>query len=258
MSDEVKSIEKEAHRLLDEQNYAEANQLFHQAANAYRKSDKHHEAALNLASAASCWALKSGENLFFNAAKDYEKAAVESELSGNFEYTSILYKQAAVCHERDKDYSEFSECFYLSKEFYRKYLFQTLFAPSQNPPQRIPPKRKKFDDQLKKFSSWLTLSFSSYLWGHGERAHRTVLFGVSVILICSFLYTQGNLVNGEGTYQPNLFEAIYFSAITFTTVGYGDLTPVGFSRWVAMAEAFGGLFIVPVFITGLCRKYLRF
>jgi hypothetical protein len=45
--------------------------------------------------------------------------------------------------------------------------------------------------------------------------------------------------------------------VTFTTVGYGDIIAVGFNKAVAMLEAFCGIFIMPLFIIGLSRKYLR-
>ena len=46
-------------------------------------------------------------------------------------------------------------------------------------------------------------------------------------------------------------------SLTFSTVGYGDITPVGLTRLVAMLEVLSAIFIVPLFIVGLSRKYLR-
>jgi hypothetical protein len=116
MDQETKSIEKEAHRLLEEHKYQDAAELFYRVANAYKRVEKHHETAMCLASAASCWTMKAGEQTFYHAARDYEKAAQEAEKSGDLEYTALLYKHAAVCHEKDKEYLQFSECYYQSKE----------------------------------------------------------------------------------------------------------------------------------------------
>lgn len=46
----------------------------------------------------------------------------------------------------------------------------------------------------------------------------------------------------------NFFECLYFSVITFTTVGYGDLTPIGWGRLVAGVEVIGGLFFTAILI----------
>lgn len=47
---------------------------------------------------------------------------------------------------------------------------------------------------------------------------------------------------GKGV--PHLFDAIYFSAATFTTVGYGDLAPVGPIRFLAGTEALAGFVLI--------------
>jgi hypothetical protein len=47
------------------------------------------------------------------------------------------------------------------------------------------------------------------------------------------------------------WDALYFSIITWTTTGYGDLAPVGASRWIAGGEAllgvlYNGLFLAVI------------
>ena len=43
------------------------------------------------------------------------------------------------------------------------------------------------------------------------------------------------------------FNAFYFSFITLSTVGYGDITPVSrIARWLAATEAIAGLLYVTV------------
>ena len=51
--------------------------------------------------------------------------------------------------------------------------------------------------------------------------------------------------------------ALYFSAITFTTVGYGDWHPVGWARLFAAAEALSGITIMSAFTVILVRKIIR-
>jgi hypothetical protein len=55
-----------------------------------------------------------------------------------------------------------------------------------------------------------------------------------------------------------LCESLYFSVVTFTTLGYGDFSPGNdFSRLVAGIEALGGLFFTSLFLVTLVRKYGR-
>ena len=51
--------------------------------------------------------------------------------------------------------------------------------------------------------------------------------------------------------------ALYFSVVTFTTLGYGDFTPVGWSRPFAAVEAFNGAFMIALFILGFVKKMTR-
>jgi len=183
----------------------------------------------------------------------FSATAQEAEKTGDAEYTSLLYKHAAVCYEKDKEYAEFAECYFRSKEFLRRAFGRSLWHTVQSGNLREWFSREFFP----KFINWLGLSFNSILWGHGEKPHRTLIFGISFVLLCAFLYAQGYLYDHGERIRPSFAQALYFSVVTFTTVGYGDVTPDGFSRFIAVWEAYSGLFIVSIFITGLCRKYLR-
>jgi hypothetical protein len=47
-----------------------------------------------------------------------------------------------------------------------------------------------------------------------------------------------------GAAAPNLLDAVYFSAVTFTTVGYGDLAPSGPIRFLAGTESLAGFVLL--------------
>ncbi|MFZ5552201.1 MAG: potassium channel family protein [Bacteroidota bacterium] len=51
--------------------------------------------------------------------------------------------------------------------------------------------------------------------------------------------------------------SLYYSAITFFTIGYGDYFPYGFIRWVACVEGFCGVFMMSYFVVAFVRKMLR-
>jgi hypothetical protein len=59
-----------------------------------------------------------------------------------------------------------------------------------------------------------------------------------------------------GAQSMNGFTGFYFSFITLSTVGYGDITPVSrFARWLAAMEAMTGLLYVAVLIARLVSVY---
>ena len=52
------------------------------------------------------------------------------------------------------------------------------------------------------------------------------------------------------------FNAFYFSFITLSTVGYGDITPLSrIARWLAATEAMTGLLYMTVLIARLVSLY---
>jgi tetratricopeptide (TPR) repeat protein len=250
-------LEKQANSLYLEKKYIEAFESFERAAANYKRGGNHKQAALCFASAASCWSIQCGEKRFYNAAIAYEQAARQAQVSGDLEYASLLYKYAAINYERDGEFIKLSECAYCSRECLRKFLTYRLFNPNRIHPIVKTKEGRGLGAILKRLFLWFLLSFSFLIWGHGEKPSRVFYCGVVIVLLSAILYSLTYLVKETAVFRPNFFEAFYFSVITFTTVGYGDLTPIGFSRLIASLESFCGIFIIPIFIISLARKYLR-
>ena len=253
MDDEPKLLEREAYDFLGQDKLEESYALFKKAAQEYRKAGNSKQAAICYASAASCWCKKSGERTFYNAALSYEKAAIEALKSGDFEYASVLFKHAAINHERDGDFLDFSACFYKSKEAYRKFVILCLLGSKDVKNTAY----KSITSFFKKILSAVLLTLSWLVWGHGEKPLRTFFAGISIIVVAAVFYTFGSLNQSGALFRPDFYQGFYFSVVTFTTVGYGDYTPIGLSKIVAIVEAICGLFILPISVIGLSRKYLR-
>ncbi len=73
------------------------------------------------------------------------------------------------------------------------------------------------------------------------------LMGVSVL-------TEGEARVG-GSFFHLLEDAMYFSAVTILSVGYGDITPLGIGRWIAMIEAFFGYLLPAAFVVSTVIHY---
>jgi len=257
MNTDPKALEKEAYDLLAQEKFKAAFKAFNEAGYLYRKQRNHKQSALCFASAASCWSKKAGEKVFYNSALSYEEAAKEAEKAMDFEYASLLYKYAAINYERDMEFFNFSDCFYRSKEIFRKFLTYVLFKPKKIRHIEKSRQVRGVRGFIRHVFLWLLLTLSWAVWGYGERPSRTFFSGISVVCLFALLYTFLGLSKGGIVYRPDFLEALYFSITTFTTVGYGDITPVGLSKAVVMVESFCGIFVIPLFVIGLSRKYLR-
>lgn len=257
MDTDPRALERQAYDLLSQEKFEDAFKLFSEAARLYRNRKNHKQSALCFASAASCWSIKSGEKTFYNAALSYEKAAREAKQSADFEYASLLYKYAAINYERDMEFLNFSDCFYRSKESFRKLLTYLLFNPKKIHHVVKGKEKRGLKGFVRHVFLWFILTFSWIVWGHGERPSRTFYSGILVIFLFAIFYTLGDLFKNGIICKPGFLEALYFSVITFSTVGYGDITPVGLSKLIVMIESLCGIFVIPLFVIGLSRKYLR-
>lgn len=97
------------------------------------------------------------------------------------------------------------------------------------------------------------------------RPWRLVIFAVLIIGGCTVFYASYGAVAPSALCQEQLSahdtewgEAIHFSVVTFTTLGYGDLQPKpeGWFKFVADAEAVAGVLTMALFIVLMTRKYL--
>ncbi|WP_243184421.1 potassium channel family protein [Clostridium beijerinckii] len=49
---------------------------------------------------------------------------------------------------------------------------------------------------------------------------------------------------------------LYFTIITFTTVGYGDIIPLSWMKMVVGLESFLGVFFTSSFVVSLSRRFM--
>ncbi|MBL4940223.1 MAG: pentapeptide repeat-containing protein [Colwellia sp.] len=123
--------------------------------------------------------------------------------------------------------------------------------------------------QLPRYSTKRLLSKLVDLFcGYGEAPLRIIGLSLCIIIICAILYSftglsyQGDMisVSTPQDFSENLsafLSSLYFSVVTFTTLGYGDITPVGVSRTIAAIEAFTGSFTIALFVVVFVKKMTR-
>lgn len=87
--------------------------------------------------------------------------------------------------------------------------------------------------------------------------YRSLALLALAVVLCAAGYfflaagSANGLGNGAG---KSVGEALYFSVVTFTTLGYGDLAPIGWGRAVAGTEALAGLFLAALLVGKLASE----
>ncbi len=103
--------------------------------------------------------------------------------------------------------------------------------------------------------------FGKLLFGYGERPIRVLFASLLVIFFCAIIYMNsgGITYRGEIFTDATFMDGLYFSTVTFTTLGFGDLHPAKnhFIRYVAMGEALSGVALMSLFIVCLAKRYSR-
>ena len=120
-------------------------------------------------------------------------------------------------------------------------------------------------DKIKSTICWL-------ICGYGERPTYALITSLEIIFAFAVLYMfTGISVNGVdisyievfsyGFSQRNIItdfmNCLYFSTVTFTTVGYGDITPLNTSVFFSGVEMFLGLTMMGIWTATLARKITR-
>lgn len=75
------------------------------------------------------------------------------------------------------------------------------------------------------------------------------LFASWIVLTSAASYATYGIDIGDGTVPTNKWDYLYFSVVTFTTLGYGDFRPCPGTRVIAAIEALAGFMIYPVIVT---------
>lgn len=104
--------------------------------------------------------------------------------------------------------------------------------------------------------------------GYGEKPLRLLIVSAILTLIFAILHGSAGIIqNGELIKFSNLLSlsenfnifisSLYFSTVTFTTLGYGDISPFGVSRFIAAIEAFAGSFTIALFVVVFVKRMTR-
>lgn len=132
--------------------------------------------------------------------------------------------------------------------------------------------RKKLHWEEGNYWKWAAYAANGFLSRHGEDPWRVIRVSIYTILVFGVLYplVGGMARSTEATEAVTflsppaiqlpepvaiLFSNIYFSAVTFTTLGYGDIQPAtGVAEALAMVESFIGALLMALLVFVLGRQ----
>lgn len=189
----------------------------------------------------------------------------EKNMGKNEDYEKIqelMTRDYSGKAEDNKEYRNHRELYSKAEEVYRKiklslqnegeYEFAGDFYYREMKMRR----KKKFHDT--KFGYWFFSHLYSKICGYGEKPIRVILAALLIILGYAFLYHHFQAITTELISQNIGFsEALYFSIVTFTTLGYGDYHPLPSYQHLATTEALIGAFMIALFVLVFGRKMLR-
>src|ERR1035437_7939294 len=106
-------------------------------------------------------------------------------------------------------------------------------------------------------------NIASYFWSH--RILKAVLKGVAIYIAITsvfglvyFLFDSLDFKSAAGAKTVKFLDYIYFSAVTFSTIGYGDIVPkAGAGQVIVFIESCFELTFIPVFGGFLAYKFLQ-
>lgn len=108
-----------------------------------------------------------------------------------------------------------------------------------------------------KLSHWTRaeLSISWAIAGFGYRPLRVVAAAMACIVLFGLCYWLTNgVVPVDPKHEVGFPQAMYFSGVTFSTVGYGDFVPAPHIRFLAMSEGMLGAFAMSFFVVVLANR----
>lgn len=255
---EAANLEETARGLFLDRKIEEAFQAYREAALLYRHAGQALKASSCFAHAAQCEKIRTGLEPLREAALMSDEAAIEAMKAGQFAQAKWLFREAGLLYEKEGEFEDYSRTFIAAQEAHLCFLWDMVCRGRKQ--NRIEKSESivGLKERAESLFAWFMGKVSQFIWRYGEDPIRPVLVGILLILICGMIYKIAGPVKIDFLERNISFsEAFYMSSVTFTTVGFGDYVPLGWVRLVTILEAFSGIFLMPLFVIALTRRYLR-
>jgi uncharacterized protein YjbI with pentapeptide repeats len=195
-------------------------------------------------------------------------------LKNNF-HSIGQYEDESWAFIKEKDMDRFSNSFgeFVNSRRKKSQFKKILLNIKKSLTKRIIVKFRLFKKWLfsKKAIKWFNLSVSNFIYQYGENPWRVIRFALIIIFLFAIILNFSGIVISDRTnlmiefikksqgdeyalryFGPILgsfLNCLYFSVVTFTTLGYGDFQPaVGASRFFVSLESIIGAITMALFV----------
>ena len=186
---------------------------------------------------------------------------ISEEKEGDFHYARYIYRMLKNNARSLGDNEDVSWAYFKEKQNERRAYFHWL---------RCYHKELRQEDGWRKWArivgwgakyrfKYESSLFFNLLYGYGERPWRIAGWGLVVLFLAAILFTAFDLTLIEPDVLPvstwsKFCSNLYFSVVTFTTLGYGDYTKPGWGRLVAGLESALGILCVVFFSIAMAKR----
>jgi len=159
-----------------------------------------------------------------------------------------------ILQEKNKEFSQAREVYLLLKNNFHsigRYNDESWAFKKEKDMER------KSNCHFKTLHKWFWSCFLNGIFGYGEQPGKVIVSAILVILLFASLFMIFGISNVgiEFNTSNNFLDCMYFSTVTFTTLGYGDFRPLeGRGRILAGSEAFIGAFMMALFVYTFARR----
>ncbi len=179
-----------------------------------------------------------------------------------------------ILQKESKEFSQAREIYLLLKNNFRtlgRYSDESWAFKKEKDMER------KSNFHFKSLHKWFWSFFLNVIYGYGEKPGRVMALAMVIIIIFAFIFMSYGLIDEtnldtlpkfnilkelfmgikdgdlsvrlKGVSWEQVEDCLYFSTVTFTTLGIGDFVPIeGQARILVGAEAFIGAFVMALFV----------
>lgn len=179
-----------------------------------------------------------------------------------------------VLHEQRKHYKEAEEIYRNLKSLFHsnglyeragKYYYRESFCKTRWLKEQIH-NTIQFWKKLRLWFSWFyRKAILEWIIGYGERPRNILITWLITLLVSTIIYwvigirvDNAETMNIFSDFIDSLSKSAFLSITTFTALGYGNITPLGFGKTWVIIEAILGYFILALFLVVFIRKAIRY